>query len=65
MDPRKFPNLPRHLIPTLKELLPANSPKPGETMDQIMFRAGQWEIVRLLEQVEEYQTSHHRILQGA
>lgn len=62
MDPRKFPNVPNRLISAIKDTLPANSPKPGETMEEIMFRAGQWAVVSLLEAIEAHQTSHHRIL---
>lgn len=42
MNPRNFPNLPAQLIPALKATIPANSPQPGQTMEQIMFIAGQW-----------------------
>jgi hypothetical protein len=42
MVPRKFPRLPNGLIAPLKAGIPANKPVPGESLDEIMFRAGQW-----------------------
>lgn len=65
MDFRKFPIIPNGLVKALKETTPQNKPIPGEAVDAIFFRAGQWHIIDLLEQVEEEQRSGDRIFPGA
>ena len=50
----KLPPIPLELIAALDKLYPERSASLGETMDQIMFRAGQRQVVRfLLAQFEE------------
>jgi len=42
LDHSNFPRLPNNLVSAIKATLPANKPMPGESLDAIMFRAGQW-----------------------
>lgn len=43
-----FPPISNEIITALDKLYPERSASIGETMDQIMFRAGQRQVVRFL-----------------
>lgn len=54
-DPNRFPIVDRTLLNALDASFPERSPRLGESMDELMFRAGQRSVVTFL----QYQLSQH------
>lgn len=51
----RFPYIPPDVIDALERQIQPPNPRPGDSLEMIMFRAGQYRTVQFLKEVSEEQ----------
>ena len=52
----RFPYIPPELLAALEKVYRQHNPHPGDTLEDIMYRAGQFSVIEMLRQKVEDQT---------
>lgn len=57
MEPETWPFIPHSLLRKLNEMFPPVEISEGDTMDSLRWKGGQRSVLRLLEEISEFQTN--------